>query len=57
MFTGLVQTVAEIVAFQSEPPGKRLVVAAPLIARDAVLGESIAVNGCCLTLVCGDGDR
>jgi riboflavin synthase len=57
MFTGLVQTIAEVVAIHSEPPGKRLVVAAPSIARDAVLGESIAVNGCCLTLVRCEGER
>ena len=31
--------------------GRRLVVAAPTIAGEAAVGESIAVNGCCLTVV------
>lgn len=51
MFTGLVQTLAEIADVRSEPPGKRLCVRAPEIAATAKLGDSIAVNGCCLTVV------
>lgn len=50
MFTGLVQYLATIAAVQDAAPGKRLVVHLPEIV-DAQLGESIAVNGCCLTVV------
>lgn len=51
MFTGLVQALAEIVEMRDEPPGKRLFVRAPELAAKAALGDSIAVNGCCLTVV------
>jgi riboflavin synthase len=51
MFTGIVEAVAEVVAIEPRGPGARLVVAAPEIAREARLGDSIAVNGCCLTVV------
>jgi riboflavin synthase len=57
MFTGIVETLAEVVALQPEPPGSRLIVAAPDIAVEAKLGESIAVNGCCLTVVRCDQER
>ncbi|MEX1224112.1 MAG: riboflavin synthase [Pirellulales bacterium] len=51
MFTGLVETLGQVVAVDDEPPGKRIVIEAPIIAADADVGDSIAVNGCCLTLV------
>jgi riboflavin synthase len=51
MFTGLVEAMGEVVAIQSRPPGVRLVVRNAEIARDAALGDSISVNGCCLTVV------
>ena len=57
MFTGLVETRATIAEVRPEPPGKRLVVHVPNFAGEASLGESVAVNGCCLTVVEIDGDR
>jgi riboflavin synthase len=51
MFTGLVETLGTIVEIVDEPPGKRLLVAAPEIAAESAIGDSIAVNGCCLTVV------
>lgn len=51
MFTGLIQTVATVEDAREEPPGRRLMVRAPEIAADAVVGDSIAVSGCCLTVV------
>jgi riboflavin synthase len=54
MFTGLVETIGEIVAIEPEGPGQRLVVRAASIAGETTVGESVAVNGCCLTVVaCG----
>ena len=50
MFTGLVEHLATIADVEDIPPGRRLVVRVPEIV-DAELGESIAVNGCCLTVV------
>jgi riboflavin synthase len=56
MFTGLVESPATIAGMLDEPPGKRLLVCSPTVAAKAVIGESIAVNGCCLTLVAVEGD-
>jgi riboflavin synthase len=51
MFTGLVQSLAEVVDVIDEPPGVRLVIREPKIAAAAQIGDSIAINGCCLTVV------
>lgn len=51
MFTGLVEAMGDVRAVEARPPGVRLVVQCAAIAKDASLGESIAVNGCCLTVV------
>jgi riboflavin synthase len=50
MFTGIVEAVAEVVALEPRGPGVRLVVAAPGIAGETRVGDSIAVNGACLTV-------
>jgi riboflavin synthase len=57
MFTGLVQSLAEVADVVAEPPGVRLVVRDPQIAGQAKIGDSIALNGCCLTVIQIDGDR
>jgi riboflavin synthase len=57
MFTGLVQSLAKVVAVVPEPPGVRLVIHEPTISATAKIGDSIALNGCCLTLVAIDSDR
>jgi len=51
MFTGLVEALGEVIAVESRPPGVRLVLRHAEIAKDAEIGDSIAVNGCCLTVV------
>jgi riboflavin synthase len=51
MFTGLVQSLAEVVAVVPEGPGVRLVVRDAHLAASVKLGDSIAINGCCLTVV------
>lgn len=56
MFTGLVQSLAEVVDVAPEPPGVRLIVRDAPIAAAAKLGDSIAINGCCLTVVEINGD-
>ncbi len=67
MFTGLIETLSDVVAIEDQPPGKRITVAAPAFCAtdgkniDAVhpvqIGDSIAINGCCLTVVEMKGDR
>ena len=54
MFTGLVECLATVAEIVAEPPGIRLVVHAPALAAEALLGESIAVNGCCLSVIGGN---
>ena len=51
MFTGIVECLAAVARIVPEGPGKRLVVCAPSVAEEARRGDSIAVNGCCLTVV------
>src|SRR5688572_17326727 len=54
MFTGLVEElgIVAVAARQGRnSPTLRLTVKAPLVAKDARLGDSIAINGCCLTVV------
>ncbi len=56
MFTGLVEETGTLLAVERSADGARLKVRAPLAASDAKLGDSIAVNGCCLTVTVRDGD-
>jgi len=50
MFTGLIQEVAKVLWIRMTDRGTQLQVAAPLLAGDTVVGDSVAVNGCCLTV-------
>jgi riboflavin synthase len=50
MFTGIVEAVGEVVALQTRGETARLHVRSPL-AGEVKLGESVAVNGCCLTIM------
>ncbi len=51
MFTGLVEALGVVHTLAEEPAGRRLVVEHPAIAGQVRLGESVAVNGACLTVV------
>ena len=57
MFTGLVETMAEVSEVVSQPPGVRLIVRVPPISTVSKIGDSVAVNGCCLTVVRIDGEK
>ncbi len=57
MFTGLVEECGEVAALELSEAGARLTVRAPLVSGDAAVGDSIAVNGCCLTVTARDGER
>ena len=57
MFTGLIEEVGTVIATRASDHGTKLEIAAPRIAREARTGESIAVNGCCLTLTSRRDDR
>jgi riboflavin synthase len=51
MFTGLVEELGTVRAVKPNATGARLEIEATTVLDDAVLGASIAVNGCCLTAV------
>ncbi len=51
MFTGLVEAIGEVLSLDTLPNGGvRLNVRAPAISAEINLGDSVAVNGCCLTV-------
>jgi riboflavin synthase len=50
MFTGLVETTGKILSLEPRGESARLIVEAASIAPQLELGESVAVNGCCLTV-------
>ena len=56
MFTGIVEEVGEIVDVTPLEDSARLRIRGPLVTSDARAGDSIAVNGVCLTVVDPEGD-
>ena len=50
MFTGIVRERGRVVAVERNGRGLRLRVEAPATASTVALGDSVAVNGCCLTV-------
>ena len=51
MFTGIVEETGSVLSFTRGTAAWSLRVAAKLVTIDVKLGDSIAVNGCCLTVV------
>jgi riboflavin synthase len=50
MFTGIVEELGTVEALERQSDAVRLTVRAATVLEDAGLGDSIAVNGCCLTV-------
>ena len=50
MFTGLIEEVGSVVALNANDDHGELKVAAPHLGKNMQRGDSVAVNGCCLTL-------
>jgi riboflavin synthase len=57
MFTGLVEETGTVVDITHGERSARLTVQAPAVHQDAHVGDSIAVNGCCLTVIAHVGDH
>lgn len=56
MFTGLVETLGTVRRVDADADGRTLVLAAPAIAAELTVGESVAVNGACLTVIAHDAE-
>ena len=56
MFTGLIEEIGRVLAFEMNDRGARLRIAAPQLSKGIHLGDSIAVNGCCLSVTVAEGD-
>jgi riboflavin synthase len=54
VFTGIVRELGAIEAVSARDDGVRLEVRAPETAADAAVGDSVSVNGACLTAVSAD---
>jgi riboflavin synthase len=50
MFTGIVEELGTVDSLEDQGDAIRLTVRGPLVTSDASLGDSISVNGCCLTV-------
>jgi riboflavin synthase len=57
VFTGLIEEVGVVARIESSSGARRLWIEAPLVSTDAAAGDSIAINGCCLTVTARDGAR
>jgi riboflavin synthase len=56
MFTGIVEELGEVVAVEPQADAARLTVRGKVVTGDARHGDSIAVNGVCLTVADVEGD-
>ena len=54
MFTGIVEELGEVTAWEDLPDAARITVRGPLVTSDAKHGDSIAVNGVCLTVIANE---
>jgi riboflavin synthase len=57
MFTGIVEELGAVVAIEDQGDAVRLTVEGPLVTTDVRLGDSVAVNGCCLTVAVRDAEQ
>src|SRR3954452_23628371 len=57
MFTGLVEVLGRVERVALENAGRRITLRWPGLAEGLAIGESVAVNGCCLTVVAAEGER
>ena len=55
MFTGIVEELGRVVRLETVEDSARLTVEAPTVTQDVNLGDSVSVNGCCLTVTAVNG--
>ncbi len=56
MFTGIIEELGVVETLEDQGDAVRLTLRAPHVITDARLGDSISVNGCCLTVAERDGE-
>jgi riboflavin synthase len=54
VFTGIIEHLGTIKSLETKSDGGRITIHAPSLAPSLVVSNSIAVNGCCLTIVAKD---
>ena len=54
MFTGLVEALGQIERYNDDGSGRNFTITWPGLTDPLAIGESVAVNGCCLTVVSAD---
>ncbi len=57
MFTGIIEHVGTIESLDLRRDGGRIAIQAPTVAPSLAVSNSIAINGCCLTVVSRDTER
>jgi riboflavin synthase len=57
MFTGIIEHIGTIESLSLHSDGGRVTIHAPHVAASLAVSNSIAVNGCCLTVVSRDPER
>ena len=57
MFTGIVEETGKVISFSEQASAWRLVLESHVVAKGLQMGDSVAVNGCCLTAVAFSEDR
>ena len=57
MFTGIIEHIGAVESLSLQSDGGRVTIHAPSLASKIAVSNSIAVNGCCLTIISVDKDR
>ena len=57
MFTGIIEHIGTVESLALQSDGGRVTIHAPSLASKLAVSNSIAVNGCCLTIISVDRDR
>jgi riboflavin synthase len=57
VFTGIIEHIGTMESLEARADGGRITIHAPSVAASLAVSNSIAVNGCCLTVVSRDKER
>ena len=51
MFTGIIEELGKVILIEKKPKSARIKISAKLVTEDLHIGDSVAVNGVCLTII------